>query len=160
MTRGEDTLVYIPASPVTYDNYGIYIDDATNTAKYIKLGVIWLGQYWEPYGGYNESNIDPIIDPSIVLESQGGHVSIIEREKYKTWNLPFDCIYDKPRYDQMIDRVGTSKPLVILKQPKAHHGSDYPDPEINSYYVRIKAHNEAVVSGVYYRATLDMQVER
>lgn len=160
MARSEDSFVYIPGSPVTYDNYGIWIDDATNGDGYIEIGRIWMGEYYAPSHGYSPEYGETIIDPSVTTTSTGGQVSVIEYPKYDTWDLHFDAITDKARYDAMINRVGASREFVMQKKPKGHKPTGYPDPEANSRYVHLSRHRESPVNGNIWSASMKIQEER
>lgn len=160
MTRTANLFVYVSPTLLTYDDFGFYVDDATNTDGYLELGRIWLGEYYQETAGYSPDIQETQEDPSAVMESTGGQVSILEREKFKTWLMPFDCIYNKTRYDTFINRVGTSKEFVIVKQPTGHQGTDFPTPENYSFYVSLTSHDEKLLAGTLYSAILKIKEER
>lgn len=162
MTRSTDgsLYVFIFSSPVTRDDWGVYVADATNTDGYISIGRVWLSSEYEPDLGLDPDSKFEDIDPSTELESTAGQVSRLERPQYKAGSWIFPCIKNKTRYDLLISRVKNGKEFFILKKPKGYVGNDYPDPEDNSYYIRIRKHSENPVAGNYWSANWNVQEER
>lgn len=162
MTRSTDgTLyVYIPSSPITRDDWGIYVADATNPDGYASLGRVWLGAYYEEAVGYSPNIKQWTEHNTIELESSGGQVSLLEKPDFQKFTIPFDLIKDKTRYDTCISRIGKGKEFFIFKKPKGYIDLDYPTPEDYSYYVRLLKHDETPVAGDYHRAVWELQEER
>lgn len=162
MTRSSDgaLYVYIPSAPITRDDWGIYIADATNPDGYISLGRVWMGAYYEETVGYNPNVKQWTEHNTIELEASGGQVSLLEKPNFQKFTLPFDLIKNKTRYDTCISRVGKKKEFFILRKPKGYIDLNYPTPEDYSYYVRMLKHEESSIAGNYYRAIWELQEER
>ena len=162
MTRSTDgTLyVYFPAAPITRDDWGIYIADATNPDGYISLGRVWIGAHYEEDVGYNPNVKQWTEHNTIELEASGGQVSLLEKPDFQKYTFPLDLIKNKTRYDTCISRVGKKREFFILRKPKGHIELDYPTPENYSYYVRMLKHDETPVAGTYHRAVWELQEER
>lgn len=162
MTRSTDgkLYVYFSASPITRDDWGIYIADATNPAGYASLGRVWLGGFYEEDVGYNPNVKQPTLHNTIELESDGGQVSLLEKPDFQRFNFGFDLIKNKSRYNTMISRIGKGKEFFIVRKPKGYIGLDYPTPENYTYYVRMLKHEEASVAGTFHRAFWELQEER
>jgi hypothetical protein len=162
MTRSTDgaIYVYIPAAPITRDDWGVYIADATNPDGYISLGRVWLGAYYEESVGYSPNTKQWTEHNTIELEASGGQVSLLEKPDFQKFTFPFGLIKDKARYDICISRVGKKKEFFILRKPKGYIGLDYPTPKDYSHYVRMLKHDETPVAGTYHRAVWELQEER
>jgi hypothetical protein len=161
MTRTDNLFLFIPPSPLTFDDYGFFIEDGTNPGDYLEIGRVWYGDYFEPYMGYSGRIKEREVFPDIELQSDGGQVSIIQKESYNTFEIPFDAIYDLDRYNQYIRNIrGTSRPFVIQKQKKGYQGNDFPDPEENSYYVSCQSYQKNPIAGETHRVNLTLREER
>lgn len=162
MTRSTDgTLyVYIPSTPITRDDWGVYIADATNPNGYISLGRVWMGVYYEETVGYNPNVKQWTEHNTIELEASGGQISILEKPDFQKFTFPFDLIKNKTRYDTCISRIGKKREFFILRKPKGYIDLDYPTPEDYSYYVRMLKHEEVSVASTYHRAVWELQEER
>lgn len=162
MTRSADgkLYVYFFSSPITRDDWGVYISDASNPDGYISIGRIWIGTFYEEAIGYNNDSRQWTEHNTTILESTGGQVSILEKSDFKKFSFPFDVIKNKTRYDTCIDRVGKGKEFFILKKPKGYKGLDYPTPGDYSFYVYMKKHEESPLAGNFFRAFWELQEER
>jgi hypothetical protein len=162
MTRSTDGTLYVHvfASGTTRDDWGIYVADATNPDAYVSLGRVWMGAYYEPDIGVDPDSTKKVINETVELESTGGQVSLLEKPDFLRFPWVFGGIKNKTRYDTLISRVGNKSAFVILEKPKGYIGNDYPNPEDNSYYVRLKKHDEKPIAGDYHRAIWTLQEER
>jgi hypothetical protein len=160
MTRTGDLFVYIPSVPVEYDDLGFFFSDVTNTDGYIEIGRIWFGEYWEPTIGYSPTMLERMIDPSSVMTSSGGQKSILEKEKYKVWDMVFECITDALGFNSFFDSVGNSREFVILKKPKNYYMQTYPNPENNSFYVSAEKINVKFFVGEYITVSMKLAEEQ
>ena len=157
---GFNLFVYIPPSPVNYDDFGFYADDAGNPDGYIELGRVWLGAYYEPDFGYSPQVKQDYIFHDGISQSGDGQKSVFEKTPNYVFEFPFDEIGDKDRFDLMFSRVGLSRELVILKKPKGYSALDYPDPQKNSYYISFTKKTIIPVAGGIFRAVLKAEEER
>lgn len=162
MTRSTDgtMYVYLPSAPITRNDWGVYVADATNPDGYISLGRVWLGAYYEEDIGYNPNVKQWTEHNTIELEASGGQISLLEKPDFEKFTFPFDLIKNKTRYDTLISRVGKKKEFFIVRKPKGYIELDYPTPEDYSNYVRMLKHDEAPVAGTYHRAVWELQEER
>lgn len=162
MTRSADGTLYtyFPSAPITRDDWGIYVADATNPDDYVSLGRVWIGAYYEEDVGYSPNVKQWTEHNTIELEASGGQVSLLEKPDFEKYTFPFDLIKNKIRYDTCISRIGKKREFFILRKPKGYIDLDYPTPENYSYYVRMLKHDEAPVAGTYHRAAWELQEER
>lgn len=164
---GFNLFVYIPPSPVNYDDFGFYADDAGNPDGYIELGRIWLGAYFEPTFGYSPRVKQEYIPHDLVSVSGDGQKTVFKKTPHYVFEFPFDEIgnptvgvQDKLRLDLMFSRVGLSRELVILKKPKGSSGLTYPYPEKNSYYISFTKKTIIPIAGDTFRVVLKAEEER
>lgn len=159
MTRTDDLLVYIASSNQTYDDYGIFIADAANPDGIVKLGRVWIGVPWEPTYGYTPKVKSQLMDPSLTLTTTHGAKNTLQKNQYRTFDLPFDCL-ELAEYETFFASRGTSKSFVILKKPDGYQGLDYPDPEENSFYVSMTSNSIAKLAGSKLKVSMKLEEER
>ena len=134
--RNNRQWVHYASSKQTYDDWRIYLDDATNTSDNLKIGVFWhSASYLEPAHGFDVESAPIQIDPSILNIGAGGQESPIFRTKYKTINHGYPAIEIRPEMESMFFEVGTSKPMVILE--KKYDSLTYDNKEDWTSYVRM-----------------------
>lgn len=110
----------------TYRYWRIVVDDAANPDGYIEIGRITSGVYYEPSVNIGEDAGKRLIDPSILMESDGRQSYAIEREHYRVYSVSFTAI-DRAQQDElerMFRAVGTVRPFVFALDPENKASED------------------------------------
>lgn len=111
-----ETITQFWTTPQTYQYWRIKIADAANTDGYVKIGRIYIGQYFSPT--YDVSSYAmQIADPSEIGLSVGGQLSGANRTHYKAWTYQFAYLpqSDKETFESIFAEVGFTKPYFIVE---------------------------------------------
>jgi hypothetical protein len=94
----------------------ITITEPASTDHYIKVGRIFLGDYFSPTYDVSSYSMQ-ITDPSEIGISVGGQLSVAARTHYKAWTYQFTFIpeSDKDTFETIFAEVGFSNPYFIVE---------------------------------------------
>lgn len=110
------TMTMFWASAQSYRYWRITIADAANSDGYIKIGRVFLGDYFSP--AYDVSSYAmQVEDPSEVGLSVGRQSTSAQRTHYRTWTYQFGYVQesDKETFESIFAEVGFSKPYFIVE---------------------------------------------
>ena len=156
MLRGRSGELYasVPAVNITYDDYRIWIENASNPDGYIEIGRVWVGVEIEPDIGTTNSENTTLKDESIVKQSENGQVSTIQRVKYEEFSRTINHVKEIGSTDRadmaafFSDR-GLSKEFIVNFKPPDVSTLAYTDYEEHTYYVRFASYKPSLKKGVY-----------
>ncbi|MCK5127900.1 MAG: hypothetical protein KAR42_16705 [candidate division Zixibacteria bacterium] len=105
----------------------IYVEDPTNTAGYISLGVIFVGSYWEPNRHFLVPYSRGRRDPSSVDRTDAQAVYSSEKEILDRLALPFKGITDthKDNILAFLDEVGLTKAFCVVIDPTSPNNDSH-----------------------------------
>lgn len=149
----------------TYDDYRIYVSDATNLDDLQYIGRVWMtgsGDVFEPAVGYgDQSNPDGLpADPSVVSIADGRERTALLKDHFFDFSFGWDAQENQTEWLEMFVNVGTSTEFVFVKKPLDNNLTlDYEDYEDNFEYVSIKAYTNKRVMGPIYGLELNLERE-
>jgi len=89
LLRNSENLAYIWEEAQSYRWWRLFVDDSSNPDGYIRIGRIFLGDYFEPSINFNFKKLTELRDESKLISSFGGQVSAIEQPKFKEHSYSF-----------------------------------------------------------------------
>ena len=134
----------IATSSSSFKDVRIKVVDIDNPLGYIQIGVVGIGDMFEPEWGFNPKYSDDLRDPSYINESEGKQINTILLEKYWGRRYKFDCI-DFSLWSDFWESIGLAKAFILLEKTSVLLG--YADPEENFKYVRFKSFKPKHLSG-------------
>ena len=119
ITVTPDIIEYTWSAAQSYRWWRILIDDAGNTDGYFRLGRVFLGTSVSPSRNYNWAYPITRLDPSELIESDGGQVSVNTKTQYRQWVLDFRGLTDADHTAlmTMYETVGRAVPYFISLDP-------------------------------------------
>jgi hypothetical protein len=111
----------ISITPTPSRYWRIEIDDTANTAGYVQIGRLFLGDGWQPEYNYDYGAGESFVDDSPVEQAQGGTEYFDTRGKrrqhsYTLSNMPKAEAYARALEMQRL--VGTSSELLLIPDPE------------------------------------------
>ena len=94
--------------------------DPANTAGYLQLGVLWLGEYLESEQPYQYGIMDTLVDPSTISQSMGGQDWPDEEEMYMQLSFTIGNLSDTAKYyqfRQFFFAVRKTRFFILMLQP-------------------------------------------
>ena len=159
LVEGDTCWAYTWNHGMTYRYWRIHVSDPTNPDCFVELGLVFLGQYFEPTIGFRPKRTRNKDDNSLVSLSEGGQVSSIQRNKSMNWDYKFDLAEPKASWDAMYELVGTSLALVVLEKPSNPESAAFTNPENNAYYVRFSSWKEKHLAGQRWGVDIGVKEE-
>lgn len=129
--------------------------DDTNPDTYVKIGRIFLGNFFEPTVNFTRRFLMQLKDPSVKVRSTGGQISVNTKPHYKAFGYEFQDIEspDNETFETIFDAVGQSKPYFIIQD------ADLPE---KTYYVENLTNWDIVhvALDTFYRLNIEVEEMR
>ena len=129
MAITDDKLVKVWETAQNYRWWRVSMADGANPDTYVKIGRIFLGNFFEPTVNFTRRFLMDLKDPSVKVRSTGGQISVNSKPHYKAFGYEFQDIEspDNVTFEEIFDAVGQSVPYFIVQDA---------DDTTKTYYVQ------------------------
>lgn len=151
----DDKLVKIWETAQTYRWWRVSMADGANPDTYVKIGRIFLGNFFEPTVNFTRRFLMQLKDPSVKTRSTGGQISVNSKPHYKAFGYEFQDVEspDNETFETIFDAVGQSKPYFIVQD------ADLP---AKTYYVQNLSDWDIVhvALDIFYKLNIEVEEMR
>jgi hypothetical protein len=154
--RNDDYLVYIWESGQNYRYWRLYINDPDNADGFIKIGRIFLGDYFEPAINFDYKKPIRLRDESQLISSFSGQVAAVEKPKFQEHAYSFILSSsDISSLKTIWETVGITVPYFIIEDADSAPDKIYYVRNINEWELR-----PLTPSWSYYEIEIQVREER
>lgn len=100
-----------------YQWWRLHFADATNPDTFIKVGRVFLGDFFQPTFNYIVPQPKTLVEPSDIVYSKGGQAFVDEKTPYKIWgyNFPKTIEADADEFENLKENYWKKRPLFICE---------------------------------------------
>jgi len=112
-----DITIYYWSSAKSKQWWRYYINDVANSSHYVETGRVFLGGYFSSSMNLRRDYRKQYNDPSDLMFSDGGQLSVNKKTKFKTMNLVFEYVSDTDlsTFDSIWDHLGKTKEFFFTR---------------------------------------------
>jgi hypothetical protein len=112
-----DITIYYWSSAQNKQWWRYYVNDAENSDGYVEAGRLFLGGYFSPTVNMRKDYGKDYEDPSDLMYSDGGQLSVNRKTKYITMNMVFEYVTaaDLATFEAMWDHLGKTREFFFTR---------------------------------------------